>query len=145
MTLRKRNKMTIITKMNQIFELIKEIKNENDAIGSLLLGNFKNAVDTIEAANNKTELDISEKIETVTKLLGYDLEELVKHIIEKDYINNQAGDLVASKEADAATIDFILGNAKSINNTDDSSIDDYEKFLADNNLKENMEFLKKEI
>lgn len=137
--------MTIITKMNQIFELIKEIKTENDAIGSLLLGNFKNAVDTIEAANNKTELDISEKIETVTKLLGYDLEELVKHIIEKDYINNQAGDLVASKEADAATIDFILGNAKSINNTDDSSIDDYEKFLADNNLKENMEFLKKEI
>jgi len=137
--------MTIITKMNQIFELIKEIKNENDAIGSLLLANFKNAVDTIEAANNKTELDISEKIETVTKLLGYDLEELVKHIIEKDYINNQAGDLVASKEADAATIDFILGNAKSINNTDDSSIDDYEKFLADNNLKENMEFLKKEI
>lgn len=137
--------MTIITKMNQIFELIKEIKTENDAIGLLLLGNFKNAVDTIEAANNKTELDISEKIETVTKLLGYDLEELVKHIIEKDYINNQAGDLVASKEADAATIDFILGNAKSINNTDDSSIDDYEKFLADNNLKENMEFLKKEI
>lgn len=137
--------MTIIDKMNKIFELIKEIKDENDAIGSLLLVNFKSAVDTMEAANNKVELDISEKLETISKLLGYDLEQLVTHILEKDYINSQSGDFVNSKEADAATIDFIIGNTTSINNKDGESIDDYEKFLADNKLKENMEFLKQEI
>ena len=60
--------MTIIDKMNKIFELIKEIKDENDAVGSLLLVNFKSAVDTIEAANNKTELDVSEKLELLTKI-----------------------------------------------------------------------------
>jgi hypothetical protein len=137
--------MTIIDKMNKIFELIKEIKDENDAVGSLLLVNFKSAVDTIEAANNKTELDVSEKLELLTKLLGYDLEQLVTHILEKDYINNQNGDFVNSKEADKATIDFIVGNTASINNTKDAGVDDYEKFLADSNLKENMEFLKQEI
>lgn len=137
--------MTIIDKMNKIFELIKEIKDENDAIGSLLLVNFKSAVDTMEAANNKVELDISEKLETISKLLGYDLEQLVTHILEKDYINSQSGDFVNSKEADAATIDFIIGNTTSINNKDGESIDDYEKFLVDNKLKENMEFLKQEI
>ena len=137
--------MTIIDKMTQIFELIKEIKEENEPVGDLLLANFKNAVDTIDAANNKQELDISAKIETLTRLLGYDLEEIVTHILERDYINNQNGDFVDSKEADKTTIDFILGNTKSINNTEESSIDDYEKFLADSNLKESMEFLKKEI
>lgn len=136
--------MTIIDKMNQIFELIKQIRDEHEPTGDLLLANFKNAVDTMEAVNSGKELDISQKLETISKVLGYDLEELVTHILEKDYINNQNGDFVNSKEADAATVDFILGNS-GINNKEGSSVDDYEKFLADTGLKENMEFLKKEI
>lgn len=139
--------MTTIDKMTQIFELIKEIKEENEPVGDLLLANFKNAVDTIDAANNKEVLDISAKIETLSRLLGYDLVELVTHILERDYINNQNGDFVIPTEADKETVDFILGNTKSINNTKESSIsiDDYEKFLAESNLKENLEFLNKEI
>ena len=133
----------MIEKLNQILELIKDIKDENEVLGDILLVNFKNAINTIQAANSDKELDVQEKIDLLTNLLGFDLEELVKTILEKDFVNNQNGDFVNADEADQATIDFIVGSSDI--NSNNESYDDYEKFLEDNKVKENMEYLKGEI
>ncbi|MFZ9615194.1 MAG: hypothetical protein ACO3AG_00820 [Fluviibacter sp.] len=137
------NKMqlTAIEKLNLIFALIKEISEEDKVIGDVLMTNYKNAINTIQAISTGTPTDISEQITLITELLGIDLEVLVKTIIEKDYGVNQSGDFVNSGEADKATMDFITGNSQNINNS--NNIDDYEKFLAQ--TKADMEFLKGEI
>lgn len=120
-------------KLNQILELIKEIKIENDVIGNILMVNFKSAINTIEALRTKTHLDLNEKIELLSELLGIKIEDLIKNIIDNNYINSDA--------SDQETIDFILGTSKNINNTN-KQIDDYEKFLEDNKVKENIDYLK---
>jgi hypothetical protein len=131
--------METIDKLNGIFNLITEIKGEDEVLGTILLNNFGNIINGIDAAQNNKDLEISQQIEMISALLGLDLEAIVKHIIETDYGMDQNGDLVNAEEADKESIDFILGN---INNT---KIDDYEQFLEDNNVKENMEFLKGEL
>lgn len=120
-------------KLNQILELIKEIKIENDVIGNILMVNFKSAINTVEALRTKTHLDLNEKIELLSELLGIKIEDLIKNIIDNNYINSDA--------SDQETIDFILGTSKNINNTN-KQIDDYEKFLEDNKVKENIDYLK---
>lgn len=120
-------------KLNQILELIKEIKIENDDIGNILMVNFKSAINTVEALRTKTQLDLNEKIELLSELLGIKIEDLIKNIIDNDYINVD--------DSDQETIDFILGTSKNINNTN-KEIDDYEKFLEDNKVKENIDYLK---
>ena len=120
-------------KLNQILELIKEIKIENDDIGNILMVNFKSAINTFEALRTKTQLDLNEKIELLSELLGIKIEDLIKNIIDNDYINVD--------DSDQETIDFILGTSKNINNTN-KEIDDYEKFLEDNKVKENIDYLK---
>ena len=133
--------MTTIDKLNLIFELIKEIGNEDKLLGDVLMANYQNSIKILQSIHDKTDVDISGQIKLVTDLLGIDLETLVKSIIEQDYGMNQSGNFVNADEADQATIDFITGNSQSINKS--NNIDDYEKFLAQ--TKEDMEFLKGEI
>jgi hypothetical protein len=134
--------MTVVEKINLILALIKEIQETDVVIGDTLMVNFDHAIKTLQAINTGTPVDINEQLKLVTELLGIDLEQLIKTIIENDYAVNQGGDFVNSGEAEQATIDFIVGNSQNINNTN-NNIDDYEKFLA--RTKEDMEFLKGEI
>lgn len=124
-------------KLEQILTLIKEIKIENELIGDLLLINFKSAINTIDAMKNNDAVDISEKIKIISELLGINIEDLIKGIIESDYTNSG----FLKNETDQETIDFILGTAQNINNTN-IEIDDYEKFLEENKVKENLDYLK---
>lgn len=134
--------LTMVEKINLILGLIKEIQAEDVVIGDVLMINFDNAIKTLQAINTGTPNDVSAQLKLIIELLGIDLEQLVKAIIEKDYAVNQGGDFVNSGEADQATLDFIVGNSQNINNTN-NNIDDYEKFL--NQTKSDMEFLKGEI
>lgn len=134
--------MSAVDKMALIFELIKEIGEEDKLVGDVLMVNFERSVKTLQAAKDNTPTDVSDQIRLVTDLLGIDLEVLVKTIIEQDYAMNQSGDFVNSGEAEQATIDFIVGNSQNINNQN-NNIDDYEKFLSQ--TKTDMEFLKGEI
>lgn len=134
--------MTVVEKINLILALIKEIQETEVVIGDTLMVNFDRAIKTLQAINTNTPVDISEQLKLITDLLGIDLEQLVKTIIENEYAVTQTGDFVNSGEADQSTIDFIVGNSQNINNTN-NNIDDYEKFLAQ--TKEDMEFLKGEI
>lgn len=133
--------LTVIEKLNLIFALIKEIGEEDKLIGDVLMSNYQRAINTVQSISSNTPTDVSEQIKLVTELLGINLEELVKTIIEEDYNMNQTGDFINSGEADKATMDFITNTSQNINNS--NNIDDYEKFLSQ--TKADMEFLKGEI
>ena len=139
-------KKDIYGKIGEVLEIVKEIQNENAFVGDILLSGFQTSMITIQKiieAGEIKEVDISEKIQLLSEILNLDLEDLVKHIIEKDFIANQDGNLVDKEEADNDTIDFILSNDKNINNT--NSISDYEKFLKENGVKDNLDYLKEVI
>jgi hypothetical protein len=127
--------MTIDTKIAQIYELIKEIEKENTDIGYVFLEGFGLSINIISAAKQiteKGEMDISEKIQIVNNILGFSLEEMVLHLLDKQ----AQGQMNSQKEADKDTLDFI---------TSVSDVDDYEKFIKENSVKENLSFLSKEI
>lgn len=119
----------ILKKIEDMVNIANDIKEQNEGIGDIFLMNIMNSMDIIKAYNNKDNLDISDKIKLISSLLGVDLEEMVKHIIEKNSGINQS-------ETEKDVVDFIINNSK---------IDDYEKFLQENSVKENLSYLKETI
>jgi hypothetical protein len=129
--------MAIEEKMGQIYDLIKEIEKENQDVGYVFMEGFGMSINIIKAAKHVAEtknMDVSEKIQIVTGILGFSLEELVLSILEKQAVEN--GNMNFTKAPDEETLDFITAS---------SDLDDYEKFVAQNSAKQNLEFLNKEI
>ena len=128
--------MTVADKLTQIYKLIGEIKEEDPGVGIILQDGFEisyRLIDTIVKNGGKIEeLDASDQIEIVTKTLGIDIEQLIVHTLTQ--FNEEAE--VAQKAADEATMAFI---------TADEDVDDYEKFIEENKVKENLDFLKGEV
>lgn len=128
--------MTVADKLTQIYKLIGEIKEEDPGVGIILQDGFEisyRLIDTIAKNGGKIEeLDASDQIEIVTKILGIDIEQLIVHTLTQ--FNEEAE--VAQKAADEATMAFI---------TADEDVDDYEKFIEENKVKENLDFLKGEV
>lgn len=122
--------MTIETKLNQIIELAKEIRNEDEFTGVVLfegLGLSMNILEAAAANRGRDKIDISEHLEIVSRVLGVSLKDLVSHAIQTMSSTQQ-------KEPDEDTLKFIT-----------SDLDDYEKFLAQSKAKKSIEFLAKEI
>jgi hypothetical protein len=125
-------------KLNDIFEIIKAIEIEDDpGVSTILLDGFILSLNIIKELSEKTEptetLDISAQIQMVSKCLGISLEELVINIVKE---MNEGQDGNSDKPVDQNTLDFIISN---------SELDDYEKFLAENKAKEDLDFLSKAI
>lgn len=120
----------IHNKLEEISQAIMEIKNIEPAYGSILTEGFMlslNLIEEITKNNGVREMDISEHLQIISRVLGVSLEELVAAAMPKDFQES-------NKEPDQATLDFIT-----------SDLDDYEKFLAQNKAKENLDFLSKSI
>lgn len=116
---------------NKIAELIKvcdEIKEVNETIGNIFLMNVKNSMNIIQSIHNEKELDISEKISLISELVGIKLEDIVIQIMNNNRIDTE--------NSEQESVDFIINN---------SDIDDYEKFLKKNSIKESIEELKGEL
>lgn len=116
---------------NKIAELIKvcdEIKEVNETIGNIFLMNVKNSMNIIQSIHNEKELDISEKISLISELVGIKLEDIVIQIMNNNRIDTE--------NSEQESVDFIINN---------SDIDDYEKFLKKNLIKESIEELKGEL
>ena len=79
----------------------------------------------------KGTLDISNQINLVSNILGFSLEEMVMYIIKES-----SDDSLSDKEPDKETMDFLSSSV---------DVDDYEKFLEENKVKDNLSFLSKEI
>jgi len=112
-------------KIKLIFETIKEIKELDETVAVVYMDSFVLAHNILTALGEGKQVDVSGQIELVSKALGYDLEDLVKHILMKN--SNP-------KEPDEDTLKFITSN-----------MDDYERFLAEAKSKDAIDFLKDNI
>jgi hypothetical protein len=119
-------------KIAQIWQTIQEIREHDPFIAGVFTEGFGLSLNILrEVANNGTDKrDVSEHLEIIARVLGFSLEDLVLSILEKQE------PVESDKEPDKDTLDFITSN---------SNLDDYEKFLAENNAKDNLNFLSKEL
>ena len=127
--------MTVEEKIVKIHELIKEIDVEDPVVGQIMLEGFGlslNIIKSMIANEGKRVRDYSEHLQVISKIMGFSLEDLVTQILERKAQDSLNGD----KPVDKDTLDFI---------TSKSDLDDYERFIAENSAKENLEFLSKEI
>jgi hypothetical protein len=131
MILKKRNKMqTLADKLIEIEKIIRSTASDDPVVMNILMEGFGLSLNLI-AANvenaGKDTMDISEHLDIITKVLGISVKDIVGHILN-------SGNTESDKEADQATLEFIT-----------SDLDDYEKFLAQNKAKEDLDFLNKVI
>ena len=122
----------VIEKLKNISENINEISKYDDGLANLIWMGFDTAMSLAQSIseNNekKEQIDVSIYLQQICDVLGIDIEQLVLSIIQNNTENS------ADKEPDLETLDFIT-----------SDLDDYEKFLAKNSAKSNLDFLSKEI
>lgn len=124
------NENKILAKIEEIIKISYEIREIDEKIGDVFLLNIHNSMKILQAIGGKEEnFDMSEKLILLSNLLGVDLTELIKHIIEEENFKQE----IEMDTSDKNVMDFI------INNTD---IDDYESFLKENEVKENIDYLK---
>jgi hypothetical protein len=115
--------------LQKVFDSIMNI--EDPLVGTIVMGNFKTSLNTIQQVQENNDsisegVDISDQINQVCEILGFDLREMVTHIM------SQANPVIESdKEVDKDTLDFIT-----------SDLDDYERFLAQAKAKKELDFLK---
>jgi len=123
--------MSIDKSLTDIFNIIEEVKAEDPGAAAILMEGFGLSLNLLQEViknQGRKEIDISEHLEVITSILGISLKDLVMHIIQSQ------PEQVSDKEPDAATLEFIT-----------SDLDDYEKFLAQNQAKEDLTFLSKEL
>jgi len=119
----------------QIHKLVMEIDKESPVLGQILLEGFGlsfNIINSIIENNGRPRYDVTEHIQIINKIMGFDLEVLVQHILEK----KAAEGVGTSKPVDEETLGFITSN---------SELDDYERFIAESSAKKDLEFLRKEL
>ena len=122
------NEDIILKKISELIKICDEIKEVNETIGNIFLMNVENSMNIIQSIHNEKELDISEKISLISELVGIKLEDIVIQIMNNNRIDTE--------NSEQESVDFIINN---------SDIDDYEKFLKKNLIKESIEELKGEL
>ena len=123
--------MTLDDKLSDIFNIIEDIKTIDPGAAAILFEGFGlslNLMKTVVENGGREKIDVSEHLEIISNILGLSLKDLVAVTM-----NDQQGQQ-DTKEPDQATLEFIT-----------SDLDDYEKFLAQNSAKEDLDFLSKEI
>jgi hypothetical protein len=121
----------IIDKLSQIGSIINEIESEDPATAGILREGFGlslNIMKEVAERGNREVVDISEHIDIVSRVLNVPFRELVMSIVQ-----NQEPE-VSDKAPDQETLDFIT-----------SDMDDYDRFLAQNKAKDDLDFLSKNI
>lgn len=122
--------MSVIDKLNLIAETIKEIETEDPGMAAILVEGFGlslNLIETVSKNGARKEIDISEHLEVVSKILNVSIKDLVMAAMQGETSEND-------KVPDQDTLDFIT-----------SDLDDYEKFIAQNKAKSDLDFLSKSI
>jgi len=124
--------MTLAEKLEEMVKIIKSIESDDPVVSAIMLEGFGFSLNLIAAKvenPNNDARDISEQLEIMSKILGISIKDVVEYIVQQN-----SGDVTSDKEADQATLEFIT-----------SDLDDYEKFLAQNKAKEDLDFLNKVI
>lgn len=119
------NDEIIFNKIAELIKICNDIKEVNETLGNIFLMNVENSMQIIQSLNSEKELDISEKISLISELVGIKLEDIVIEIMNNNRIDTE--------NSEQESVDFIINN---------SDIDDYEKFLKKNLIKDSIEELK---
>lgn len=122
------NDEIIFNKIAELIKICNDIKEVNETLGDIFLMNVENSMQIIQSLNSEKELDISEKISLISELVGIKLEDIVIEIMNNNRIDTE--------NSEQESVDFIINN---------SDINDYEKFLKKNLIKESIEELKGEL
>jgi len=151
--------MSVIKKLNDLFSLIREIADEDPGSGQLLMESFTIALNVMKITAEKGKrgtVNLDEQIDLVSRALNFPLEDLVRHIMSTKQgdqpsvmsqtdntcgnpnCSNHGNNINNKKEADQDVLDFIT-------TASDVKTDEYEAFLEDNEVKVNLEYLKKEV
>jgi hypothetical protein len=120
-------------RINDIFNIILEIKQDDPGAAEILAEGLDMSIKLIEQVvlnQGKGQIDVSEKIEIVSNVLGFSLPDLVTHVLKQQ----QEDSMNTDKQVDQDTLDFIT-----------SDLDDYDKFIAQANAKTDIDFLSKTI
>lgn len=125
--------MTLTDKLAQILDIIKSTEADDPMVSAILMDGFGLSLNLIAVNVERAEKgevgnDISQQLEMISRVCGISLEDVVRYVIDQDQTNQ------ADKPVDQATLEFIT-----------SDLDDYEKFLAQNKAKEDLDFLNKVI
>jgi hypothetical protein len=120
----------ILNKIQQMFEISKQISDMDNVIGSIFLMNLTNSMDIISSNINSKELDVTDKAKSISMFLGIDFEQLVIDIVKKH--NEKEKNI--NEKVDEEVFDFIINNSK--------NIDDYETFINKNKVKDELNYLK---
>jgi hypothetical protein len=126
---------TIEQAIIDMYANIDAISHHDETMGIVFLQSFSVAANTIEAMYESQQttdkVDISGYLNMLNGIFGISMQELVEEAMRQNGV-----EVMSSKEADQATLDFI---------TSDEDLDDYERFVKQNQAKENLDFLKNEI
>lgn len=123
--------MNVDSKMDELVRIVNEIKEVNPVVGGVLIEGFSLSISLLQELAERGErkqIDVSEHLQVIERVLGFSLQDIVTHIMM-----NQQGE-ESQKAPDADTLNFIT-----------AGMDDYEKFLAQNKAKDDLEFLSKSI
>lgn len=122
--------MNVVEKIKQIMLIVDEIKTVDPLTAGILQEGLTLSFDLImeaAAGKDRSQIDVSKHMEIIERILGISIEELVLRTIKEQ-------EELSDKAPDQQTLDFITSN-----------MDDYEKFLAQNKAKDDLEFLSKSI
>lgn len=111
-------------KLIQIVELIKEVGKIDEGVENILMDGFSLSLRTIQqviAKKDKEAFDVDERLELVTKALGFPLEDLVSNLVARKQAEMQAqmmamngqsqGQFDPNKKADDDVLNFIVNNS----------------------------------
>lgn len=126
---------TIEQAIIDMYANIDAISHHDKVMGHVFLQSFAVAANTIEAMyksqQTTNKVDISGYLNILNEIFGISMQELVEEAMRQNGV-----EVMSSKEADQSTLDFI---------TSDEDLDDYERFVKQNQAKENLDFLKNQI
>jgi hypothetical protein len=128
----------VMNKLTEIFTIIKSMEEETPEVSAALMRGLSTSMRLIQQVavrDEKDDLNVDDQINMVTAALGFNLEDMVMHIVQKNFPAGQSTTLDgAGKDPDQDTLDFIT-----------SDLDDYEKFLAEAKAKDSLSFLKEQL
>lgn len=130
---------TIEEAIKDIYTNIDVLSEHNPIIGKIFYQSFGVAANSIEAVYDeqgewKGETDITKYIEMLNSIFGVSMQSLVEEGLRQ--AGHDMSGSMSDKDADQATLDFI---------TSDDDLDDYERFVKQNQAKDDLDFLKKEL
>lgn len=69
-------------KIQVLCQTVKEIREENEALGDLLILNVNSAFESYKALCSGGQVDVSDRLAVVSEILGIDIEDLVLSVLE---------------------------------------------------------------